>query len=164
MAGWPLRSPCRELSWEVSSWKEINGSRDGPRILTDKRVQNWCRRGESNPRPRDYETLALPLSYAGMTQFFMLRIRLRTCQGVAQQTDNELPGETIMSSPNKFHDIVLSACWETRLAAITRAPQKASRLPMQPSRYYNPWYHGTVDPYSPKTYPSLDRTLSHLSG
>lgn len=25
----------------------------------------WCRRGESNPRPRDYETLALPLSYAG---------------------------------------------------------------------------------------------------
>jgi hypothetical protein len=27
--------------------------------------QEWCRRGESNPRPRDYETLALPLSYAG---------------------------------------------------------------------------------------------------
>jgi hypothetical protein len=27
----------------------------------------WCRRGESNPRPRDYETLALPLSYAGKT-------------------------------------------------------------------------------------------------
>ena len=29
------------------------------------RVRIWCRRGESNPRPRDYETLALPLSYAG---------------------------------------------------------------------------------------------------
>src|SRR5260370_17082932 len=27
-------------------------------------VRVWCRRGESNPRPRDYETLALPLSYA----------------------------------------------------------------------------------------------------
>src|ERR1700758_2436385 len=27
---------------------------------------HWCRRGESNPRPRDYETLALPLSYAGL--------------------------------------------------------------------------------------------------
>src|SRR5262249_21143669 len=27
--------------------------------------REWCRRGESNPRPRDYETLALPLSYAG---------------------------------------------------------------------------------------------------
>src|SRR3981189_2488857 len=86
MAVWPLRSPCRELSWEVSSWKEINGSRDGPRILTDKRVQNWCRRGESNPRPRDYETLALPLSYAGVTQFFMLRIRLRTCQGIVAKS------------------------------------------------------------------------------
>src|ERR1700680_4910564 len=29
---------------------------------------HWCRRGESNPRPRDYETLALPLSYAGTGQ------------------------------------------------------------------------------------------------
>ena len=43
--------------------------------------KEWCRRGESNPRPRDYETLALPLSYAGRTQSFMLRIRLRMCQG-----------------------------------------------------------------------------------
>ena len=43
--------------------------------------KEWCRRGESNPRPRDYETLALPLSYAGRTQFFMLRIGLRMCQG-----------------------------------------------------------------------------------
>src|SRR6266436_1632059 len=42
----------------------------------------WCRRGESNPRPRDYETLALPLSYAGIAQFFMLRIHIRMCQGV----------------------------------------------------------------------------------
>ena len=30
-----------------------------------KSGRSWCRRGESNPRPRDYETLALPLSYAG---------------------------------------------------------------------------------------------------
>ena len=35
----------------------------------------WCRRGESNPRPRDYETLALPLSYAGTG---------RTCYGAAE--------------------------------------------------------------------------------
>src|SRR5271154_1102874 len=40
----------------------------------------WCRRGESNPRPRDYETLALPLSYAGIRQFFMLRTRRQMCQ------------------------------------------------------------------------------------
>ena len=25
----------------------------------------WCRRRDSNSRPRDYETLALPLSYTG---------------------------------------------------------------------------------------------------
>ena len=31
--------------------------------------KEWCRRGESNPRPRDYETLALPLSYAGKSSF-----------------------------------------------------------------------------------------------
>ncbi len=33
-------------------------------------VRIWCRRGESNPRPRDYETLALPLSYAGPKAIF----------------------------------------------------------------------------------------------
>src|SRR5438034_4044576 len=43
--------------------------------------KEWCRRGESNPRPRDYETLALPLSYAGLEQPLMLRIRLQRCQG-----------------------------------------------------------------------------------
>jgi hypothetical protein len=43
----------------------------------------WCRRRESNPRPRDYETLALPLSYAGLTQFLMLRSRCQKCQGQA---------------------------------------------------------------------------------
>ena len=53
-----------------------------PQIRIDREFKEWCRRGESNPRPRDYETLALPLSYAGIRQFFMLRIRLRMCQGV----------------------------------------------------------------------------------
>ena len=27
----------------------------------------WCRRGELNTRPTDYESVALPLSYAGIT-------------------------------------------------------------------------------------------------
>jgi hypothetical protein len=36
------------------------------KAISEQRLGNyWCRRGESNPRPRDYETLALPLSYAG---------------------------------------------------------------------------------------------------
>lgn len=40
---------------------EKKGARNSFQI----KVKEWCRRGESNPRPRDYETLALPLSYAG---------------------------------------------------------------------------------------------------
>src|SRR5438034_4568427 len=51
------------------------------RVRIDEGVKSWCRRGESNPRPRDYETLALPLSYAGVKQPLMLRIRLQRCQG-----------------------------------------------------------------------------------
>ena len=35
------------------------------RVRIRPKQDSWCRRGESNPRPRDYETLALPLSYAG---------------------------------------------------------------------------------------------------
>jgi hypothetical protein len=45
--------------------------------------RSWCRRRESNPRPRDYETLALPLSHAGtIAQLSMLWFRFRQCQGV----------------------------------------------------------------------------------
>ena len=40
-----------------------------------ERPQVWCRRWDSNPRPRDYETLALPLSYTGTGGIF-------TCYGV----------------------------------------------------------------------------------
>ena len=43
------------------------GLRKAHRILSKYLKNEWCRRGESNPRPRDYETLALPLSYAGLT-------------------------------------------------------------------------------------------------
>jgi hypothetical protein len=50
-------------------------------VVVRRKVEiNWCRRGESNPRPRDYETLALPLSYAGLKQSFMLRTRRQMCQ------------------------------------------------------------------------------------
>jgi hypothetical protein len=41
----------------------------------------WCRRGESNPRPRDYETLALPLSYAGAATIVDAKVRFEKCQG-----------------------------------------------------------------------------------
>jgi hypothetical protein len=40
----------------------------------------WCRRRDSNSRPRDYETLALPLSYTGKKQRPMLRMLSNHCQ------------------------------------------------------------------------------------
>src|SRR5712671_3946786 len=40
----------------------------------------WCRRRDSNSRPRDYETLALPLSYTGENEQPMLRRRSNYCQ------------------------------------------------------------------------------------
>jgi hypothetical protein len=50
--------------------------------LISRKKQKWCRRGESNPRPRDYETLALPLSYAGTGITSMLKVGSAQCQGV----------------------------------------------------------------------------------
>ena len=44
----------------------------------------WCRRGESNPQPRDYETLALPLSYAGTDAILNARSHARKCQDARQ--------------------------------------------------------------------------------
>lgn len=35
---------------------------------------DWCRRGESNPRPDAYETSALPLSYRGISFTSHLRV------------------------------------------------------------------------------------------
>jgi hypothetical protein len=43
------------------------------RTSAQQELLHWCRRRESNSRPRDYETLALPLSYAGTAGPFMLR-------------------------------------------------------------------------------------------
>ena len=56
-----LRFPILEGLWD--SYEELGDLRSKRWGL--KLESLWCRRGESNPRPRDYETLALPLSYAG---------------------------------------------------------------------------------------------------
>jgi hypothetical protein len=73
---WRFSSSGR--SWQASSRKGTSGSNAGLPAPTriGSKGNEWCRRGESNPRPRDYETLALPLSYAGKLQFFMLRTSL----------------------------------------------------------------------------------------
>src|SRR5258707_4583244 len=57
-----------ELAAGLETRKSPRDSRGDFRVSKTGEVFGiqWCRRGESNPRPRDYETLALPLSYAGL--------------------------------------------------------------------------------------------------
>ena len=43
----------------TGDWSVMNSEKGG---FWRNAVNDWCRLGESNPRPRDYETLALPLS------------------------------------------------------------------------------------------------------
>ena len=54
------------------------------------RLQEWCRRGESNPRPRDYETLALPLSYAGKKQPSILRRAFLSRQAILRRPSTQV--------------------------------------------------------------------------
>ncbi len=46
-------------------WRRFGALWDQDNFFPHSKVVRWCRRRESNPRPRDYETLALPLSHAG---------------------------------------------------------------------------------------------------
>jgi hypothetical protein len=47
--------------------------RVGTSWLIETAISQWSRRGDLNPRPSDYESLALPLSYAGsLKQYFFI--------------------------------------------------------------------------------------------
>ena len=39
----------------------------------DRRRSGWSRRRDLNPRPADYESAALPLSYTGLSSAYELR-------------------------------------------------------------------------------------------
>ena len=54
--------------------------------------KDWCRRRESNPRPRDYETLALPLSYAGT------KTVLNATESIANVSSIPAKDHTVLSS------------------------------------------------------------------
>ena len=58
--------------------------------------KNWCRRRESNPRPRDYETLALPLSYAG------IKAILNATESVAKVSSIPAKGESFPPLGNQL--------------------------------------------------------------
>jgi hypothetical protein len=55
------KSPDGNLSTSI----ECSNYGNRAKSLSRRTEEYWCRRRESNPRPRDYETLALPLSHAG---------------------------------------------------------------------------------------------------
>ncbi len=58
----------RGESLHGSAEARLPQSFSGVRWKVHWRGSNWCRRRDSNSRPRDYETLALPLSYAGQPE------------------------------------------------------------------------------------------------
>ena len=75
--------------------------------------KEWCRRGESNPRPRDYETLALPLSYAGVDEPFMLRIpdySRQAVRGISRFVVNWSAEESGGRQPPVLNDLVPPYC------------------------------------------------------
>jgi hypothetical protein len=56
-----------------------------------KRSEGWCRRADSNRRPRAYETRALnQLSYSGRETKIVLRLRVLLNDGGSQQRDHQL--------------------------------------------------------------------------
>ena len=81
--GWIAFDP---VSQRESPERIRGGYGEGHKIEVNL-LNQWCRRGESNPRPRDYETLALPLSYAGEVQLFMLRRKGQKCQGAGGEPE-----------------------------------------------------------------------------
>src|SRR6266478_5165609 len=97
----------------------------------DRGRKVWCRRGEANQRPTDSETLAHPLNYAGMTQIFMLRIRLRTCQGgvLGRQT---LPiFEALTDNPINLKHTGWTECGEVRLLRSHRNSWQKSYVTLE---------------------------------
>jgi hypothetical protein len=81
-------------------------------------LRHWCRRGESNPRPRDYETLALPLSYAGK--------RNSLCYGVARECVKANAGALEFLERRSF-------CETATIAGVCRA-SAASSSPLEQDR------------------------------
>jgi hypothetical protein len=74
-----IRSLHRTKGTVRSDWRKQNPF-SGNDLSIFASSDQWCRRRDSNSRPRDYETLALPLSYTGKTKRPMLRRPSNHCQ------------------------------------------------------------------------------------
>src|SRR3974390_2413566 len=75
----PMSGPLGHSSTKTKGTGRVHAETRACNSFQIKKKE-WCRRGESNPRPRDYETLALPLSYAGVRQFSIVRSNREECQ------------------------------------------------------------------------------------
>ena len=118
----------------------------------------WCRRGESNPRPRDYETLALPLSYAGLTQFFMLRSRQRRCQGVVCPPGNCDPLAAITIKRIELADL---PCVKRRTALPSRFTSTDGRALASARGLLSPIAFSTTVPLTGKVVKPILHGIEH---
>ena len=94
--------------------------------MTKAKQKNWCRRWDSNPRPRDYETLALPLSYTGKSP--------------ALPPSYGLPGGRVKQGPPPRREgpallpIVRIARRKSQARTVARPPRRRGELhPQEPS-------------------------------
>ena len=67
------------------------------RCLLNAAGDVWCRRLDSNQRPRDYETLALPLSYTGTMGSDLSLVYIR-CYGRLREVSSEVRGRELRFS------------------------------------------------------------------
>ena len=59
---WENRRPTRSIHW-----RNVQRQCNGNNSVSAKLLKKWSREWELNPRPADYESAALPLSYLGQT-------------------------------------------------------------------------------------------------
>ncbi len=119
---WPSAIPAswlyiKELALTKGTQK-LRGKVGAAEFVQRKR-KFWCRRGESNPRPRDYETLALPLSYAGTSGFWMVRTAVPGCQGGGRAARGNAPQGRLPCHGTEFEGTERNAEEQQETRSIT---------------------------------------------
>ena len=70
----------------------LGSEKKRPRFDPRPRICKWSRRWDLNPRPADYESAALPLSYAGYRQFGNINQISRLDKTTLRQSGKKLRG------------------------------------------------------------------------
>ncbi len=94
-AGWRKAPGKRRSHHPCANDDDIecgHGSKKGP--------AEWCRRGDSNSRPTDYESVALPLSYFGLGHPVRAgNLVTSRCQGQCRKLTTESPVRPVPAMP-----------------------------------------------------------------